>query len=850
MIQLKGSCQILVVDARTEEVKQVIEQTNIVTNYCLTENVRFGTIQAFGVSSRISISTSTAKPEVRNANLPGIIATGYVPGGVQSPTWNASVDPPFGEVINRIDFTGEKRTFNSVGLIPNINASNKYDPPISRQAIAYLRLDTECTQGEYDYLDIRYRIQFIINTKLGLTKRALLDFGRYFFYSQVNSDWRIYYLYFSWCDAPKLPYIDLYAARQFNEIGNSISSQSNVGAFWNYNEHYPIYELYKHKYTKNFGLNDLVGRIINMTQQGLSFDADAVYSWDSVKSNSPLQTIFTHSSKATVPFIDPLNFASGNGKLFTSRQWTGKLPELYKFTIVNSGAVGVSTYKWSVRKHLGFNGNSYSDASVGVPFRNPFTPAAPGMHGWRDENLDVLRFSDTQIVQYDDTGVSLLDVFDGSYKHWDKDTSPQLPVTQCRQCATDGSKIYVGCRQTGLWIIDVPANTISHPLSQGCYGVDVGRNNVAYALVEGGLYRSSDWSTSLPFTYIGITDSRWNRVLFLKADPEHIEDRIAVVFGSTNSNAIVWWKASTNQATPGLVSNSIKSYPASLDVSDTGSFWAIRAGRLNFGFATSSSFPADLYYQRFTHSLFGVDDYYKVTFYDKYLILTDRIIDSNGTTINSYSRFPTDFISGAQNSRTFALHLSGGITLTNRDMRQLFTDNQYAWTHYGWDGSNWVKDSNGAKTTHSDAQPLLNGLSIRFENAENNPHFVSGDFYTQSVNYGFLKSNADTFYYSMAFYSKSAQFKVPLPENFTIPSSPPYELKIPQASDEGFVAIEFDSPELHDFYINGVKIVSLYMEGKIPPGMGEIQLFRNGRMVFNAANGGQVVSGYFCYIKD
>ena len=216
-------------------------------------------------------------------------------------------------------------------------------------------------------------------------------------------------------------------------------------------------------------------------------------------------------------------------------------------------------------------------------------------------------------------------------------------------------------------------------------------------------------------------------------------------------------------------------------------------------------------------------------------------MDNAGATINSYSGLT---------GRAFLLHLAGGIVLTNREMRQLFTDNSYCWDNYGWNGNNWELNNGGAKITHADEQLLANGINIQFQNGSSAPHFQAADFYTVGVCNGLWKDNATTLYYESAWYSKPAQFKVLLPNNFTIPAVAPYELKIPQSLQPGFVTTEIDSPELNSFKINGQPIATLYTTGTVPPAPNEIRLRADGTMIFNASDANKVVSGYFAYVKD
>lgn len=968
-MQIEGSAEIRVVDSRTNEIKQVIKQTNIITNQGLLELLGPG-VAPVGADRRISISTQTTTPDRKKNILTGIIATGYIPSGVASPTLFIEHEPPFGQIQNRIDYINVVRTFNSVGLTDRSSSNNEAN--VSHSALAYLLLDTPCTQGEFDFIDIFYRIQFLNTNGQGIiVPEARLDFCRSFFGQGFYDSYiaGIFYrgvptfsflhLWTSPCNSPK----DLYT-----HLGNGreivyLFDQKQI----------PNYFKYVFKFSR--ALDDSVGQIFNAMLQGCGPDR-IPYSVSNFlkKPRAPFQNLFTHSSAATKPFFDSLNLASGSGKVLLDGDWTGKWPEMYKISIVNSGATGTATYKWSVRKHLGFEGNTYTD----IPFiDNLFTThrliPAPGRHGWKKEDFDVHRFSDTEICQYDETGVSLVDIWTGDYINWDSTTTPALPVTMVRQCAVDtvNKKIYIGCRQTGLWVIDSETNTISHPVLEKCYGIDVGLNNIAIGAFEGKIATSENWSTALPFTYTGISDNNWNRVYYLKADPEHPEGIFAIVcsVGTTNNRQLVWYKSNasvafskshifasagdsngiiyglgtdynkesftnphlagninvimsteefgnpanvvsrnivgencyTNNnpnswyvvdfgsskevlidhlalrhgyntidyriknfkiqgsnnavsnsiadlnaatwvdlatfvndtrmpatghawasyvvtpstsgyrririlqngvnshgshylmieelefygqinhaATPanisvtGVLSASLKPWSASLEVSDIGSFWCAQGlGRLIANSTAVLGIPNLSWpIHTFVHSIWGNDAYYKVSFYKDLIISNTNVLDKLGAIKNSYTP-GLNSLGGL----TFVLHMVGGMVLVNASaqsglvMRQLFTDNSFCWENYGWDGTQWVLNALGAKTTHAIAETLGNGVSARFENGNIEPHFFATDFHTQSILNGFFKDNVSTMFYESAWYSKPAEFNYPVQSGAVVPAT-------------------------------------------------------------------------------
>jgi hypothetical protein len=846
MFKLKGEVEIIKTNFFTGEVTAVITQENLIPDNTLLELLNWEVPSNYFGSKRISISSQTDAPNYNNATVNNIIATGYIPNNITSPIWIETVEPPYGIIKNRIDFIGLARTFYTVALT-NLNPNND-SPDETATAGAYLLLTLPCTQGEFEYLDIQYRIQFIAGFGQGFLdeKTARYDFGRAVF---GLGNFKISYLYANLCKVPTSVYDGFYLGGElsnFGELGSYIARFNPVfvDSAIGWNSGTVVADHFKFKYSLSFNRDTQVGRIFNAMLQGFDNLGFKAYSIATFKYNEePFQTGFWHSSGAVSPFFDASFTGSSNGKIYLSGTWIGGFPELYKINIASSGATNVASYSFSLRKHLGFVDNTYVDRDVATPFRNPHLASASKQHGWREENNDVLRWSNTQVVQYDDTGVTLIDVLNGNYTNWEVATTPSLPATQIRQVAVDlvNQKIYVGCRTTGLWVIDVAINTITNQLSAPCYGVDVGRNNVAIALVDGGLYSSANWGSPVTFTYMGITDSNWNKTWFLRADPENINDQIAIIFDNAGTNQVCWYQFSDLSAAAGYAGGEIKKYPASLNVSDTGSFWAIQYGRLIWGdnFITGLSYSISA--KTLEHSIFGNDNYYQVSFYNDGLITLDTLLDINNIPINSYLGLQHLFNS------PYSLHLDSGIILCSKFMRQLFTDNVYCWQNYGWDGTNWVKDNPGSKTTHTTPDAIINGLTIRFQDGDSLPQFVATDFFTKGVNWGLLKDNATSIdSYVSQWYTRDVVFNALF--SGTIPSAEPYTLTLDAASLPEFLRLETDTPQLHEFKIMSILVVAVYVNGE-PPGPNEVAINSNGIVTFNSVDAGKTFNAKYTYIK-
>ena len=844
-MKITGSVEIRRVDSVTGEIVEVIKQNNLIPAASLLGVLNWnGSSRYFG-NKRISISTSTTTPTIFNSTLTDIIATGYIPADVTSPTWNPAIDPPYGQIQNRIDFTGASRTFNSVGLTDLGSTNNQGN--VSATTYAYLKLDTPCTQGATEFLDIFYRIQFT-NSGGGqgfLNNDARYDFGENLFSFQGQGNPGKFGMSAGFVSPfnLNLTYGGLYA-----DSGRYLYYQQK-SYFSGFNQEGwasggAVESHYKWKYVVSHNRDTYVGNIYNSFFQGTGLQTRKAYTASKIDyPQEPFQTGFWHSSAAPTPFFDASYPGTSNGIPTLAGTWTGKLPELFKLTITDTGAVGVATYKLSVRKHLGFNGSNYTDLAVGTPFRNPFTPAHPRHHGWRKENNDLLRWSNTQIVQYDDTGVTLLDIFDGTFTTWDSLSTPVLGATQIRQVAVDPANnlIYVACRNNGLYIINTSLNTVTLQLNNPCYGVDVGRNGRTFALVSGGLYSSNNWAVPETFTFTGISDGNWSRVYFLKADPEDTNDRIAIIADNTGgtNRRMVWWQPSTPTAVLGYEGSEIKKYPASLDVSNTGSFWAAQASRFIYGTTTRTALSWNVPSETFTHSIFGSDAYYKVDFFNDNLITNDRLINSANASVVTYTALETT---------PTTLHLDSGIVLYT-SMRQLFTDNAYCWTDYGWNGSAWVAGNPNSKTTYSGAEALINGITVAWANGANPPHFTATNYFTQGICYGLWKDNATSLDYSSAWYSVPVIFNQAV--NLTIPATAPYTLTLTDATTHPtFIRIETDTPQLHKFTINGTPVTQIYTNGAAPaPGEISMQSTGDGVLTFNALNAGATLSGTYTWLR-
>ena len=805
-------------------VTQVIEQENlIVRNYY--EHLLGFNPNSFLIFERIFISSNTAVPDFNIGT--GLLLPDMDVSTSTTHSWIDSIIPPFIQFQCQYPPPSVAVTFQTVGLYNTGGAIH-----------AYLVLDTPCTQEDNEFLDIFYRLQFT-NTSNTTFDSAVYDFAQTLIgvsspgvVSTLENSRTNYY--FGAIDSAFLNDYEFPYAPEANLI-NKHPGESGSGNYWDVTSA-AVNSHFKFKMIADYdALTQQVGKIVKQILIGKNEQLQYAYYLDKTNNPQPIQSFFGHSSGATKPFFDSLTVASGNGVVNLAGTWTGGFPSLYKISIIASGATGTATYKIAKRKWLGFDGNSYTDLTVPCPYLNPNKAAVNSFHGWKDEDSDRLRFSDTQIVQYDQTGITLLDLLDGSFKVWDGTTTPSLPVTLLRQCAVVGDKIYAACRSTGLWIIDVTANTITHPITSPCYGTDVGLSNVVFAVLSTGIVDSADsFATSRA---LGITNKA--DVLYIRVDPEHVNNRIAVIWNNAGNCEVKWWQKSDVSTVDGPT-NSIPPFPSGLNVSDSGSIWCHGSSILDFG--SVSIITSGGYYFSFqgnvNTTLYGIINLYQVSFYKNLILGYTGLFDGTGALVVSYA-----LVSGGSSFSSFSVHLVDGIMAMSRGMRQAFTDNTYCWINYGWNGSSWVEGNTSAKTTHTGVQAFLDGITIAFTNGATAPHWIATDYYTFAAADALVKDNATTLYIEHNWYSAPASY-----ENISTTIPVGLVITVAEASDPEFITLEIDSPNIHEFLINGTPVALIRGDGSAPA-PNEVTVYANGDIVFNAADSGKTFSGKYFYVK-
>lgn len=751
-IQFKGKITLVLTDSRTN-VSREIKVENTITDWVYKESVFFVPLR-FPVLSNISISTDANPVDEFNATLINVTATTSEPAGTERLRLYENNDPYLGEIYGRIDFVQYDRVFNKVALTDA--PSGNIQDNITALMYAGVLLDTPCTQGAFDILDIFYRIEFVLDgiTGYDLSNKALVKrFGRQVF-GRRNDGLLGAFQADEFSLTSQKVYSILYPGKStnniyefFNYAGNlggwlfDIPGNRFVGKSWIIKS---FYHLYKFRQIIEITLNEVIGTVL--TSIGVSeltlkpfLQAQA----------TAIQNTFTHSSDATTYFFDSLKLALGSGKVIPSQMgaWTGDFPKMYRYNI-KTGGDSSATYTLSKRSHFGFNGSTFNDSSPTCPFK---PNGILGSHA--DLTREVLNIGNNELLFYDDTGITRVNIWNGNHKTFDLARGGLAVVALKQICVGGDGTIYAACRTNGLWSIDPVSGVASQRIGLACYGVDTGFGGKVWAIYQGGISNSDNFATSIPITNATIA-ANWSLVQCLRCDRITADQRIAIAL----PRSITWYLPSTG-ATTSTASDSVHQNitinPNTLKVNKSGVFAVANVSSLVRFYNFNSATFVEFYTEDFGEILVFLEDE---------LLTYRRTIKTDGT------------IGSTTNSLGQSVHR---VVLDNKTILNLSTyaflsifphSNPRCWTEYGWNGTQWVEGGVNAKAVHTDVQPTIDNLAIRFTIPQTNgTSFVANDWYSHGANFGVLKDNATTLLHEFSNYAKPIEKRQ---VNITIPASP------------------------------------------------------------------------------
>ena len=873
-MRLTGECLIQVKDAHMDNVKREYNVTNQIQNRFYEEVLNnyyedsFFRGTNYWNQKKVFISSESNLIARTDNQVDNVLAiAGSSPNYRDIFPVLKSADPPYIEIRNRIDFTGSSRSFNSIGLTSA--GSNNDTGGTTESAYTHLVLSSTVTQAENENLDFFYRIVFNWDNSANTVLAGHYDLALAWFnyYSSIENKCS-----FSIAQKPSQKYFLLSqkTSREFdfeNETKQALNS------------------LYKFRQEQSFSNGSFTGMAMKTIALGEAYSLNngnntwtngdpntAISFQNTLPSYSLIGNIFGHNSDSNKPFYDSNHLASGSKQPVLSGSKSALIPELWRLDITSSGDLGVAEYKLAKRKFISFSGNNYNPHSSLMPFLNATEDTFEDAHYEHNNNLIMFkneRISEQKFAFWDGSGVTILNLFSGNYSNHDLGD-----VQQCYYRKSNNS-LYVACRDTGLYQIDLTNDTTSNLNSNQCYGVTEANSKI-YAIFEGRLANEDDFSAGRSFSISEITND-WSIVKGIKGNNDHSDFRLAIVLDKEYfyfwSETLTGGQKANASYTPNIRLTEINSVPAY-----SGDIWVFN--EINDNYMETFKFGDSGSTDSFLNQNFRVAPTPFIG--DRFVIRSENNayiseIESSGSInqiqiANNNSSNNEEYINLGQGSLLEKDDNDTYFTLYNHISNQWNGEhlNPLVWETYGWDGSNWIKEdwqwdstnktwiepsTYGGKPTHTDVQPLVEGIDIKWEelDSSNPKDFVEGDYYTTTIYEGMVKDNVTSFDVAWNIYVKPTSNS---DLNDTIPSSSPHELYVAEspsgsASDPNWIGLDDDKPKYsHSISIEGYAgEAELLSSSAGAPGANQVRFNQSGLLEFSSDDAGKNVTGTYLWIQ-
>lgn len=432
--------------------------------------------------------------------------SGVIPPGVTSPLF---VNAPVGDDYFQIQTKFDPPAINTTRIINRIMVISRARSSDPGYPLASITTLSPCLQQDDELLDIFYKIFIGTPHLTGVGHSAGAYFkGNYAFLKNLFSS-----------NSGPVNIAGFPRRFTYSNFFSKPNGYATASSFINGSTQMTSPDRYLMDFTREqtftWGSTDNVGDLYGAVIAGNNPTISTNTEFMSVGA-SKVQSIFGHGAASNVPFADNLNLPLGDATvvpLADSWDETVNFPQMFKIDITASGnATSGTTYKFSVRDHLAFVGNttvpSRADTwrmlipaypAVGINGDSMYSYSvdngsdglggdAPGLfanHGFTygdypvgtplnigDSKFDRAPSLATYIVKYfnnfalsgDRTGVSIADYLNFNILNIDAAYTPSpLAVTNIGQIAVDPvtTDIYVACRDTGLYRIVFDDVTIS-----------------------------------------------------------------------------------------------------------------------------------------------------------------------------------------------------------------------------------------------------------------------------------------------------------------------------------------------------------------------------------------------------
>lgn len=692
-----GQVTYILRDKNTEAVIDQHTQDNIIT-----ESLYYRLRDTWQLGLNVVVTNAVMEPSRFTHMFPGTgtqgVVTSYPSRQVPALGAYAKSYPAVGAANPYVQFAGRydapaigsSRTIASIGLAapqstfyatpaqtPDTTTTNlAYNAGTIPNTMAFLKLTTPCVQTDQQVLDVYYRLVF--------PSPVSVDSLPSFMYSErlIGTDW-VSTNYGSFpTTTRKFPFklpkvkaadVGLTLTPYKSQFNSSGPTQSN-GLHWLAASSGPAAST-SLPGTRVFGytdaaFTDYAGQMIS----SVLFASSVPTYTSNLTKTSKIQNVIGTGVESTNPlspsFLDVDNLPTGTGKVSILGTWnniaTPSSPGLYypsviseynRIKITTSGAVGVSQYKIVRQKFFGYLHKSttainsyYRYTDHLIPALCASLPTSTAVLQY-DNNKSLVEdvtdtyFSTPQIsscCKYDDSSfvfvkrnmIILYSV--GGADYW-KYTAA---YTDIHQVAVVSGKIYIACRNTGLWVIDpynslTPTNITSPAAgidTSACHGVAKGNGNVVWVVAsncltkyDGSVWTKYDSTTTPAFSMAGISDNNWSNVEYIKVDEDSSTNQMLLVRkfnASVNPTLLgVWWSTAGTASNTGAETaptgvNIGRSRKHRGHVGGLGGYWIALIQnqwyRMSFGGSTFTSMTNVAAYVNFNSALgntYGVISY-------------------------------------------------------------------------------------------------------------------------------------------------------------------------------------------------------------------------------------------------
>ena len=414
-------------------------------------------------------------------------------------------------------------------------------------------------------------------------------------------------------------------------------------------------------------------------------------------------------------------------------------------------------------------------------------------------------------------------------------------------------------------------DTTSNLNSDQCYGVTEANSKI-YAVFEGRLANEDDFSVGRSFSISEITND-WSVVKGIKGNNDHSDFRLAIVLDKEHfyfwSETLTGGQKASTYYIPKVRLTQINSVPAY-----SGDIWVSNEidGNNMVIFKFGNSGYTDSFINegcRVVPTPFIGDRFVIQTNNNKYILEVESSGNVNQIQIaNNNSSNDVECINSGQGK---LLQKYNYLLLYDHIPNQWNGEhlNPLLWDTYGWDGSNWIKEdwqwdstnktwiepsTYGGKPTHTDVQPLVEGIDIKWEelDSSNPKDFAEGDYYTTTIYEGMVKDNVTSFDVAWNIFVKPTSNS---DLNDTIPSSSPHELYVAEspsgsASDPNWIGLDDDKPKYsHSISIEGyAREAELLSSSAGAPGANQVRFNQSGLLEFSSSDAGKAVTGSYMWV--